>query len=64
MGHTIAISRGLLDVLPDEASLAMVLAQELAHIALDTAPPPSSRSTIGPCFPTSESAAFPFSKPA
>jgi Peptidase family M48 len=34
MGHTIAISRGLLDVLPDEASLAMVLAQELAHIVL------------------------------
>ena len=34
MGHTIAISRGLLDVLPDEASLAMVLAQELANIAL------------------------------
>src|SRR5262249_576234 len=34
MGHTIAISRGLLDVLPDEASLATVLAQELAHIAL------------------------------
>ena len=34
IGHTIAISRGLLDVLPDEASLAMVLAKELAHIAL------------------------------
>ena len=34
MGHTIAISRGLLDVLPDEASLGMVLAQELAHIVL------------------------------
>ena len=34
IGHTIAISRGLLDVLPDEASLSMVLAQELAHIAL------------------------------
>jgi hypothetical protein len=34
MGHTIAISRGLLDVLPDEASLAVVLAQELAHIVL------------------------------
>jgi hypothetical protein len=34
IGHTIAISRGLLDVLPDEASLAMVLSQELAHIAL------------------------------
>ena len=28
------ISRGLIDVLPDEASLAMVLAGELAHIAL------------------------------
>jgi hypothetical protein len=26
VGHTIVISRGLLDVLPDEASLAMVLA--------------------------------------
>ena len=34
IGHTIVISRGLLDVLPDEASLATVLAQELAHIAL------------------------------
>jgi len=34
VGHTIVISRGLLDVLPDEASLAMVLSHELAHIAL------------------------------
>jgi len=34
IGHTIVISRGLLDVLPDEASLAMILADELAHIAL------------------------------
>jgi hypothetical protein len=34
VGHTIVISRGLLDVLPDEASLAMVLAHELSHIAL------------------------------
>jgi len=34
IGHTIVISRGLLDVLPDEASLATILAQELAHIAL------------------------------
>ena len=34
IGHTIVISRGLLDVLPDEASLAMALSQELAHIAL------------------------------
>jgi Peptidase family M48 len=34
IGHTIVLSRGLLDVVPDEASLAMVLAHELAHIAL------------------------------
>jgi len=34
VGHTIVISRGLLDVLPDEASLAMVLSHELAHIVL------------------------------
>ena len=34
IGHTIVISRGLIDVLPDEASLALVLADELSHIAL------------------------------
>ena len=34
VGHTIVISRGLVDVLPDEASLAMMLAHELAHIVL------------------------------
>jgi Peptidase family M48 len=34
MGHTIFVSRGLLDVLPDEASLAAMLAKELAHIVL------------------------------
>lgn len=34
VGQTIVISRGLLDVLPDEATLAMVLAEELAHIVL------------------------------
>jgi hypothetical protein len=34
IGHTIVLSRGLIDVLPDEASLAMVIAHELAHIAL------------------------------
>jgi hypothetical protein len=34
IGHTIVVSRGLLDVLPDEASLGLVLADELAHIAL------------------------------
>jgi hypothetical protein len=34
IGHTIVVSRGLLDVLPDEASLALVLAHELSHIVL------------------------------
>jgi hypothetical protein len=34
VGHTIVLSRGFIDVLPDEASLALVLAHELAHIAL------------------------------
>jgi hypothetical protein len=32
VGHTIVLSRGLIDVLPDEASLAMVLAHELGHV--------------------------------
>jgi hypothetical protein len=32
IGHTIVLSRGLLDALPDEASLATMLAQELATI--------------------------------
>ncbi|MBI3474936.1 MAG: M48 family metalloprotease [Acidobacteria bacterium] len=34
IGHTIVMSRGMVDVLPDEASLAMVLTHELAHIVL------------------------------
>ena len=34
MGHTIVLSRGLVDVLPDEASLAAILAHELGHIVL------------------------------
>jgi hypothetical protein len=34
MGRTIVVSRGLLDVLPDEATLAAVLSHELAHIVL------------------------------
>jgi len=32
IGHSIVISRGLLDVLPDETSLATVLAHELGHM--------------------------------
>jgi hypothetical protein len=34
IGHTIVVSRGLIDVLPDESSLAAVLAQELAAVIL------------------------------
>ena len=34
MGRTIVLSRGLLDVLPDETSLAVLLAHELGHIVL------------------------------
>src|SRR5437868_4420455 len=33
-GNTIIVSRGLIDTLPSEASLAMVLSHELAHIVL------------------------------
>jgi hypothetical protein len=34
VGHTIVLSRGFIDVLPDEASLATMLAHELGHIIL------------------------------
>ena len=34
VGHTIVLSRGLVDVLPDEASLASMLAHELSHVVL------------------------------
>jgi len=34
IGHTILVSRGLLDALPNEAALATVLAHALAHAAL------------------------------
>jgi hypothetical protein len=37
VGHTIILSRGLLDVAPDEAVVAAVLAHNLAHIALGDA---------------------------
>ena len=32
LGHTIVLSRGLIDVLPDEASLAAMLAKEIGYI--------------------------------
>lgn len=34
VGHTLVLSRGLIDVLPDEASLATMLAHELSHVVL------------------------------
>jgi hypothetical protein len=34
VGRTLVLSKGLIDVLPDEASLAMVLAHELSHVVL------------------------------
>jgi hypothetical protein len=34
IGHTIVLSRGLVDILPDEASLATILAHELGHVVL------------------------------
>ena len=34
IGHTIVLSRGLIDVLPDETSLATILAMELSHVVL------------------------------
>lgn len=34
MGHTIVLSRGLIDVLPDESSLAAILAHEIGHVVL------------------------------
>jgi hypothetical protein len=38
VGHVIVISRGLLDVLPDEATLATMLAQELGEIMVSKEP--------------------------
>jgi hypothetical protein len=35
LGRTIVLSRGLVDVLPDEASLAAIIAKELGHVMLD-----------------------------
>jgi Peptidase family M48 len=34
VGHTVVLSRGLIDVLPDEPSLATMIAHELGHIVL------------------------------
>jgi hypothetical protein len=34
LGHTIVLSRGLIDVLPDEASFASIIAHEMGHVVL------------------------------
>ena len=51
IGHTIVVSRGLIDVLPDEASLATVLAHELGHVLsgheLDTSYAFTDRVLVG-----------------
>jgi len=56
MGRTVVLSRGLLDVLPDEATLAAVLAHELAHIVLDH--PVSAAYLTGMAWPYPEAQIF------
>src|SRR5579871_637047 len=53
VGRTIVVSRGLLDVLPDEATLAAVLAHELAHVILGHAPD-STAFAVSSSFPDSQ----------
>ncbi len=54
MGRTIVLSRGLLDVLPDEATLAAVLAHELAHLVLGHAVSPVYLTSLAFPFPDSQ----------
>jgi hypothetical protein len=54
MGRTIVLSRGLLDVLPDEATLAAVLAHELAHVVLGHAVSAVDLTAIAWPFPDSQ----------
>ena len=51
VGRTIVLSRGLLDVLPDEATLAVVLAHELAHIVLRHSLSDGYTAGLAPRFP-------------
>lgn len=55
IGHTILVSRGLLDVLPDEASLAAMLAHEMAHIQLGRSAVPTWAFADQMLFPDEES---------
>jgi hypothetical protein len=60
MGRTIVISRGLLDVLPDEATLAAVLAHELAHVVLGHAVKATYPTNLDWAFPDSQIFALDF----
>jgi hypothetical protein len=55
IGHLILISRGLLDVLPDEPSLAAMLAHETAHILLGKSAVPTWAFADELIFPDEES---------
>jgi hypothetical protein len=55
MGHVILISRGLLDVLPDEPSLAAMLAHEMAHILVAKSTVPTWAFADQLIFPDEES---------
>jgi len=55
IGHTILVSRGLLDVLPDEASLAAMLAHEMAHIQLGRSAVPTWAFADQMIFPDEDS---------
>jgi len=55
LGHTILISRGLLDVLPDEPSLAAMLAHEMGHILLGSPAVPTWAFADQLLFPDEES---------
>ena len=55
MGHVILISRGLLDVLPDEPSLAAILAHEMAHILVGKSVVPTWAFADQLIFPDEES---------
>src|SRR5262249_40392831 len=66
MGRTIVISRGLLDVLPDEAALAAVLSHQLAHVILGHTANAAYLTSLASPFPESEIFAaldFHFNKP-
>jgi hypothetical protein len=54
VGRTIVVSKGLLDVLPDEASLGAVMAHELAHIILKHSITEQYLTSLSSSFPDAE----------